>query len=399
MKKPSLWELMRMALYIGALGYGGPAILALAKKKIVQEKKWMSENEFMGGLSLAQILPGATGVTLLGYVGQRLNLRWGGILMPAVFILPSITAMTILTHLYFVYGQIAAVHKIFIGLGALVVALLFNATFYLGKGVFKKQDKISLAGIFIAIPAFAGIFFLHWNILLIILFSGLLGFLLFYSNQKADPMKLPENHAELVEKTGYTLIDYLLAPFIAVLILILIFIFIPGTWNIFRTFFKIGMFAFGGGFTSIPLIQHEVVSKMHWITLSAFRDGIALGQITPGPVLITAAFIGYHLKGILGAVVASAGIFLPSLAAILILGETHTRIKNNRIIASIIRGFLSGFIGLLFAVTLQFGISSLVIWQTWTIFILSILYLMWWKKEPAWLILSTMAASLLIFRG
>ena len=133
------------------------------------------------------------------------------------------------------------------------------------------------------------------------------------------------------------------------------------------TFFKIGIFAFGGGFTTIPLIQHMVVDGMHWLDLSAFRDGIAMGQITPGPVFITATFIGYKVRGIAGALVATIAIFAPSLAAIMLVGPAHARIKNLKIIKVVIKGFLSGFIGLLLSVVLQFGIQSLVNVQTWAI--------------------------------
>jgi chromate transporter len=98
-------------------------------------------------------------------------------------------------------------------------------------------------------------------------------------------------------------------------LLAIVFWLVAGTWIIFATFFKIGLFAFGGGFTAIPLIQNVVVDGMHWLDLTAFRDGIALGQITPGPVFITATFIGYKVKGIIGAIMATIGIFTPSLAS------------------------------------------------------------------------------------
>ena len=147
-----------------------------------------------------------------------------------------------------------------------------------------------------------------------------------------------------------------------------IFWFVDGTWIIFATFLKIGALAFGGGFTAIPLIQHVVVDGMHWLDLTAFRDGIALGQITPGPVFITATFIGYKVAGIIGALVATIGIFTPSLAAIILLGRAHAKVQNLKIVKVIIKGFLSGFIGLLLFIIYQFALHSLINWQTWTDF-------------------------------
>jgi chromate transporter len=171
-----------------------------------------------------------------------------------------------------------------------------------------------------------------------------------------------------------------------------------GTWTIFKTFFKIGSLAFGGGFSAIPLIQHVVVDGMRWLDLTAFRDGIALGQITPGPVFITATFIGYKVQGIIGAVIATIGIFTPSLAAIIFLGRAHAKIKDFKIVKAVIRGFLSGFIGLLLYVVLQFGVQSLINWQAWTLFAASMIYLLWWKKDVVWLILGVIGVSLLLFQ-
>jgi chromate transporter len=163
------------------------------------------------------------------------------------------------------------------------------------------------------------------------------------------------------------------------------------------TFLKIGSLAFGGGFTAIPLIQHVIVDGMRWLNLTAFRDGIALGQITPGPVFITATFIGFKVQGIIGALVATIGIFTPSLAAIILVGRAHAKIKNHKIVKVIIKGFLSGFIGLLLAIVYLFGVQSLISWQTWTIFTISTAYLIGWKKDAIWLILGIICVSLLMF--
>ena len=180
-------------------------------------------------------------------------------------------------------------------------------------------------------------------------------------------------------------------------LLAVIFWFFAGTWTIFATFLKIGSLAFGGGFTAIPIIQSVVVDGMHWLDLKAFRDGIALGQITPGPVFITATFIGYKVQGIVGAFVATIGIFTPSLVAMTLISRAHAKIRNLGIVRAFIRGFLSGFIGLLLFVVLQFGTQSLVDWRTWAIFAVSAAYLIAWQKDAIWLILGTIIVSLLVF--
>lgn len=398
MKQPTLWEIVKTALHIGIIGYGGPAILAMMKKIIVNEKEWISEEEFMNALSLSQILPGAVGVTLFGYIGHKLRRPWGGLLAPAAFAFPAMFAITVLAWAYFTYGNLQFVHSIFMGLGALVVALLVNATLIMGKSVFPKVNRSSYKGLMITALSFSGIAFLHWNVIYIILLSGALGALFFYFSGEFEQEKMPaQMKVEINLPQAGKLQSYLPVLLVAV-ILAMIFISVPETWIIFTSFLKIGALGFGGGFSAIPLIQHVVVDGMHWLTLTQFRDGIALGQITPGPVFITATFIGFKVKGIVGALVASVGIFTPSLAAVIFVGRAHAKVKRHKIVKVIIKGFLSGFIGLLLAVIYQFGILSLVSLTTWIIFIISTIYLVAWKKDAIWLILGIIGVSLLLFR-
>jgi chromate transporter len=397
MQKPALLEILKTALYVGSVGYGGPAILALMKKVIVHEKGWVSEEEFMNALSLSQILPGAHGVTLFGYIGHKLKGAGGAILVPFAFAFPAMAAITVLAWAYFTYGDLNFVHSIFMGLGAMVVALLINATLMMGKSVFQGLGRKTPNGFAIAALSFLGITLLRWNVVYIILISGALGILLFPfggASGQAKPPTLTDTTAAVPPAPN----RWNLLP-LAVLagLLAIAFWFVAGTWTIFATFFKIGSLAFGGGFTAIPIIQNVVVDGMSWLDLKAFRDGIALGQITPGPVFITATFIGYKVQGIIGAIVATIGIFTPSLAAMTLISRAHARIKDLGIVKALIRGFLSGFIGLLLFVVLQFGTQSLVGWETWVIFTASALYLIAWQKDAIWLILGTVAVSLLVF--
>ena len=258
-KKPTLFEMLRTALYVGMIGYGGPAILALMKRVIVHQKQWVSEEEFMNALSLSQILPGATGVTLLGYIGHRLKGLWGGILMPFAFAFPAMAAITVLAWAYFTYGNLKFVHSIFMGLGALVVALLVSATLLMGKSVFKKIDRHSYKGAIISAAAFLGIYFLHWNVVYIILASGILGVLFFYFSGEFEQEKMVYRLKVDIEMSKVSRLPNFLSPAALGGLLLIIFWLVPGTWTVFTTFFQIGMFAFGGGFTTIPLIQHIVV--------------------------------------------------------------------------------------------------------------------------------------------
>ncbi len=400
MKRPSLTELLKTTFYIGVIGYGGPAILALMKKMFVHQKEWISEKEFMNALSLAQILPGATGVSVVGYIGFKLRKLWGGILAPLFYILPATLLTIILSWTYFSYGNLSFVKALFAGLGSLVVALLVNATLILGKSVFKKISLKDIKGVAISAIAFIGIFFLRLNVIWLILLSGTLGFLLFYFTREFEDEKAKKGEAllsepNILQRDNLTVKDF--TPVILIAVIFTIGLLIPYTRDLITTFFGIGAFAFGGGFTTIPLIQHQVVDAHGWLTIKQFVDGIALGQITPGPVFITATFIGYRVAAILGAVFATLAIFSPSLIAMIALADIHGRVQNLKIVKVIVKGFLSGFIGLLVAVTLQFAFKSLISWQAWLIFTLAIFWLMVLKKNSVWAILGTIGLSLFIF--
>jgi chromate transporter len=400
MKKPSLFELLRTTFYIGVIGYGGPAILALMKKTFVQEKEWISEKEFMNALSLAQILPGATGVSVMGYIGFKLRKLWGGILAPLCYILPATVLMIALAWAYFTYGELSFVKALFAGLGALVVALLVNATVVLGKSVFKKFSLTEWKGFSIAAVAFFGIYFFNLNVVWIILLAGILGFLLYYFTGKFEDIQAKSGESLLAEpdvlaREPLSAKDF--APVFLIAAIFIVGLLLPYTRELITTFLSVGTLAFGGGFTTIPLIQHQVVDAHGWLTIKQFIDGIALGQITPGPVFITATFIGYRVAAIGGAILATLAIFTPSLIAMIALADIHGRVQNLKIVKVVVKGFLSGFIGLLLAVTLQFAFKSLVDWQAWLIFALAIVWLMVLKKNSVWAILGTIGLSLVLF--
>jgi chromate transporter len=398
MKKLSLLEFFKTALYMGAIAYGGAANLALMKKTFVHEKEWISEKEFMSALSLSQVLPGSTGVALMGYMGFRLYRAQGGILIPLTFILPATIFMLVLSWVYFQFGDISWVRSLFAGLEALVVALLINATLMLGKSVFKKITWQDWKGFFIALVTFVGMFFFKINVIYLILTAGVLGFLFYYFTREFENEKAKKEEVILSEPAQT--IRMAARDWLAMAVLggvVLTGFLLPQVRSLMIAFVTVSLFAFGGGFTIIPLIQHQVIDVHHWITLQQFINGIALGQITPGPILITATFVGYKVMGVLGALFATLAIFLVPILSMMALADIHAKIRDLKIVEVVVKGFLAGFIGLLVAITLQFAFKSLVSWQAWLIFALAIIWIMVLKKNSVWAILGTIALSLIIF--
>jgi len=159
---------------------------------------------------------------------------------------------------------------------------------------------------------------------------------------------------------------------------------------------KLGLLAFGGGFTLIPLIQQEVVGRLGWLSTREFIDGIALGQVTPGPIMITATFVGYRIAGVVGALASTLAVFFPSFLVLVGAVPHFDRIKRLRTVQWMIRGVLAGFIGLLVFVLLQFGQASLVEWKTWALAVAAFIAL--WRKVDLLVIVGVAAfLSIVIF--
>ncbi len=157
----------------------------------------------------------------------------------------------------------------------------------------------------------------------------------------------------------------------------------PLAWNIDLarldlTFLKLGSVAFGGGFTLIPMLEQEIVERWRWLTTRELLDGIALGQVTPGPIMITATFVGYRIGGVIGGAMATAAVFLPSFVVLLAVLPRYDRIRRSSVVQAMVHGVLAAFVALLGFMLFRFGQASLVDWKTALIAVTTALAL--WRK-------------------
>ncbi|HEY3545447.1 MAG TPA: chromate efflux transporter [Propionicimonas sp.] len=392
--QPSLWSMLVQVLYIGTIGYGGPTALTYLRNIFVAERAWFTEDEFLEAVGLAQVLPGSTGVTAMSYFGHRRYGYFGALVFPLVFLAPSVAAILLLSWAYFTYGQLGFVQPLFVGLGALVVALLLSATLSLGAAVFTGGRTRVLLGLLISAATFVGSLVFRINLIWLVLLSGMLGIALLWRLGRSDVPGPVGGQVERRPTVPSTPLSRFV-PVVALAVLIAGALAVPDTRTLFLAFFQVGLLAFGGGFASVALLQHVVVDQMQWLTFTQFRDGIALGQVTPGPVLITAGFVGYKVSGTLGALAATFGIFLPPAILIMLVADLHDRFKQNRVIQAVVGGFQFGFIGLVAAITIQFGLGSLTNWQTWLIFAASFVLVWWFKRSAGWAIIGTVIFALL----
>jgi len=189
---------------------------------------------------------------------------------------------------------------------------------------------------------------------------------------------------------------WVIAAGVAACVLLVPLAFAPVLAQLNLIFMKVDLMAFGGGFTTIPLIQREVVDRFGWVTTREFIDGIALGQVTPGPIVITATFVGYKAGGVLGALLGTIAVFFPSFVVLTTLAPYYDRIKRSRPIQVMVRGVLAAFLGMLLLVAYRFGREALVDWTTWGL--MGLAWLALWRKVDLLLIVGVGAAlSMLVF--
>ena len=349
----SLWLLFRRFLKIGATAYGGPAIAGHMKKTMVKELGWLKEQEFLQGLAFCQMLPGPTFVMLSTYIGYRLRGIWGAFLSAIAFVLPSFVLILILSALYFRFGNLWFIQSLFKGLGAIVVAIVLNAFINFGKPILKDWKMI-----LISIFSFFS-FLWRWNIVLVFILAAVWALLLRPTAIKAAYATPAESGSTFESQRG----NYLFLGTLAVLIA---GIFALCYWldaelsYLSLTLSKIGVLAFGGGFTAIPLIQYEVVDRFQWVNTKEFLDGIAMGLITPGPITITATFLGYKLAGFFGALMATIGMYFPSFFILALLIPHYDRVKGIISVRIMEQGILGSFIGMLGLVLYNFGRTTFV---------------------------------------
>jgi len=387
---PSVWEIIKAFLHLGVTAYGGLAMVEPIRQRVVKEKGWLNQKEFLDGLALCQMVPGATVVQLATYVGYRLRRTPGALAAATGFILPAFVLMLGLSALYFTYGNIAWVKSISRGLGVVVIALLLQAVWHLGRNVRKHWFDVG-----IALLALLALWF-QANYILVFVAAGLLRLILslrLLADQVSpiEPMpgqKLPVG----------TILTHL------VLTLLVLAVLVGGLWRLdpklglmASTFFKIAMVAFGGGYAMIPILQWDLVDRLGWLTLQQFLDGILLGFVTPGPIIITATFVGYWVKGLLGAIVATVSIFLPPILIIIFLTPFYQRIKEAKLMRPVIQGILAALVGMLVLVTLQMGVVTLTDLKSLALMAAASLALIAFKVNLLWIVVAAAGLSLFLF--
>ncbi len=390
LNEPSIAHIARAFLHLGLTAFGGLAMVEPIRKMAVDKQSWLRQEEFLDGLALCQMLPGATVVQLGTYIGYRLRRVSGALTAAASFILPAFILMLALSFLYFRYTDISWVQAVSRGLRCVVIALLLQALWRLSQAIRKHWLDAVIA--LLALGAFG----LRINFLLVFLAAGLLRMA---SGLWLVPVQGPRIFALVTVKPrlGRTL----------ALITLVLFGVGLGVWalgwlhadlgRMARIFLKIGVVSFGGGYAMVPILQWDVVNAWHWLTLKQFMDGILLGFITPGPIIILATFVGYRVYGFLGAGVATIAVFLPPILAIIFVTPYYQRLKEARWMRPVIQGILAALVGMLALVTLQMGQAALTAVPDLLLTAAAAIVLIVFEVNLLWIVPAVAGLSLFLF--
>jgi chromate transporter len=381
---PSLSRIFFYMLRLGTTAFGGPSMVAYIHRYIVEKKHWLTDEDFRNGVALCQVIPGPTTMQMSAYIGLKLRGLIGAIISFTGFGLPAFTLMIILAALYQFKQDLPLVTAVFSGLQAIIVAMIAYAMFTFGKSTIKDWKALLIAGFA------AGLFGLNVHPILVILASALLGVMVNLPIQKG----IVTGSSNLPSRNYNGQVFSMIA--VMGICLLCLYLFNRDLFDLAALMVKISLFSFGGGFASIPLMSHEIVEVHAWMDYQTFMNGIILGQVTPGPVVITATYVGYLLHGIVGAMVATLAIFLPSFIVLVALVPYFDRFRASPYFTTAILGVLCSFVGLLMTVTIRFGMD--VKWDfTHILLAVAAVIALFRKADILWVILAGTALSALVY--
>jgi chromate transporter len=323
-------------------------MVAYISRMAVEQQRWLDDATFRDGVALCQTIPGATAMQVAAYVGVRARGVAGAAVSFIGFGLPAFILMVGLSAFYARSYTLPPVVAIFHGLQVVVVALVANATVTFGQSSLKGFWDVA-----IAIVA-AGLF--GWGVSPILVIAlAALAELAIHKDNSVETLR-----AVSTKESG-SVVSLATIAAVAAFGFVLLFLLERRLFELAAVLFKVDLFAFGGGFASLPLMFHEIVEVRSWMDGQTFLNGIALGQITPGPIVITATFVGYMVAGLVGAVVATVGVFLPSFLIVVAAASYFDKLRRSAYFTRALGGILGSFVGLLLIVTFRF--ASAISWN------------------------------------
>jgi len=345
-KTPQLTEIATLFLKLGTISFGGPAAhIALMEDEVVRRRRWLSHEEFMDLIGATNLIPGPNSTEMAIHIGLR-RAGWAGFLIAGgCFILPATVIVTFCAWLYVRYGSLPEAGAILYGVKPVMIAVVLQALWALGRAALKTKTLLLLAA------AAAILNFLGVNELVILFGAGLL-----FAFTRSSFVRKSQTQC------------FSLAP-------------------LFLFFLKTGSVLFGSGYVLLAFLRADLVERWHWLSEGQLLDAIAVGQFTPGPVFTTATFIGYILGRTPGAIVATLGIFLPAFIFVALSGPFIPRIRRSETAGAFLDAVNASSLALMAVVTWQLGHSAVVDVTSLVLAVASAIVLFRFRVNSAWIVL------------
>src|ERR1035437_9886418 len=359
----SLLRLLAAFLKIGSIGFGGGmAVIALMEREFVQKRKLLTGEEFLHGVGLGQIL-GSFAVNAAFFIGYRLFGAAGGVLSASAFLMPSLALVTALSHFYFRYHSIPALQGAVVGLGPVVIALILDAAWSLGRQVLRSPAAVCIAGAALAAGA------LKTNAVWVILVAGMVGLLL----RNARPARPGANPGPPARTLAAVAIPATIGP-------------LSLLGSTAMVFLKMGLVFFGGGFVLVPVLHHRLVTQLGWLNPREFLDGVAISNLTPGPIAVLATFAGYHVAGVAGALLSTGALLAPAMGLMWLMSGQYERYRGDPRVQRFLSGVNPAVTGLILSAAVLLEGSAIGSWRGWILCGVSLLLLRKFRWHAAFVL-------------
>src|ERR1700682_747932 len=371
---PRIRDLVWYYLRLGTLGFGGPvALCAQMEKELVEERGWLSKEEMRDGIAVCQSLPGPLAIQVGIFIAYLRGGFWGAWAGGWAFILPNFLIVAALGALYVYFGGLQPVTAIFYGVTPAVIALILHSCYRLAK--LGMEDWLQWV---IAVVCLAVTVILQAEVALLFIGAGIVGILYYGSLFKRTPPALSVTVAPVLAQLAPTASSSILGK-------LLLF------------FLKAGSLTFGSGLVIVPFLEQGLVQQFGWLDQRQFLIAVAIGMISPGPVVITATFVGYLVAGFWGSVVSTIGIFLPSFMLVLVAAPLLARFRANPNVQGVVKGAYAAAIGTILGACILLGRIAIGDWLTALIGLGSLAILFRWKVNNPLLIGATAVIGLIAF--
>jgi chromate transporter len=377
-----LKQLAWVFLKLGAVAFGGPAAhIAMMEDEVVRRRRWLPRDEFLDLLGATNLIPGPNSTELAIHIGRR-KAGWTGLLVAgSCFILPAAFIVTAFAWAYVRYGSLPQTNAVLYGVKPVIIAIVLQALWGLGTAALKTRS-LALVGAAGTVLGFLGVHELA------IIFGG--GIVVGFARLLVKWRRRSGHHClSIIQVAPLSLLAQMTPTAGAAASSF-------GLWPLFLFFLKVGSALFGSGYVLLAFLRADLVERRHWLTEGQLLDAIAVGQVTPGPVFTTATFIGYVLGGYSGATVATAGIFLPAFFFVAVSGPLTTRIRRSEAAGAFLDGVNVASLSLMAVVTWQLSRAALGDWPTVALLVASLVLLMRYHLNSAWLVFGGAITGLLL---